>query len=361
VATDYLLYTVKRGDTLWAISREYDVTVEQIKQLNGLTSNLIFPGQVLKIKEVEQTLDYVTHTVVKGDTLWAISRKYGVTVEQIKQLNGLTTNLIFPGQVFKIKKQTDTEGNVYHTVVKGDTLWAISRKYGVTVEHIKQLNGLTSNLIHPDQVLLIKENGENTAPSKLVSHGDLRQKQIALTFDAGGDIAGIKILEVLRKNGVQCTFFLTGTWVEKYPSYARQIVDDGHEVANHSYNHPNFTQLSYDEMLNQVRRAELEIIEVTAQNPRPYFRFPYGSSNSQALKAVGESGYSYSVHWTTDTLDWQQPEADVIANRIETNASNGDIVLMHIGGINTPEAVDKVIPRLKNVGFELVKISEILI
>lgn len=107
-------------------------------------------------------------------------------------------------------------------------------------------------------------------------------------------------------------------------------------------------------------KAEEAIKKTTGISPRPFFRFPYGSSNATALKALGESGYPYSIHWSLDTIDWQQPSIEVIVSRIETGASNGDIILMHIGGMNTAEAVDMVIPILKALGYELVTVGELL-
>ncbi|WP_045521895.1 hypothetical protein [Neobacillus niacini] len=79
-----------------------------------------------------------------------------------------------------------------------------------------------------------------------------------------------------------------------------------------------------------------------------------------ALKAAGGAGYPYSIQWTIDTIDWQQPSVEVIVSRIQSGASNGDIILMHIGGINTSEVVDRVIPILKGMGFNLVTLTELL-
>jgi LysM repeat protein len=353
MATVYTKYTVVKGDTLWSISQRFKVTVDYLKQINGLTSNTIHPGQVLKVGEAD-----LTYTVVKGDTLWGIAKNYNLTVDELKQVNGLTSDTIYPGQVLIVAKKSALSDYTLYTVVKGDTLWAISRKFSVTVDSIKQLNGLSSDLINIGQVLLIK--AEQLGPSKLIYHGNLQRKQIALTFDAGSDIAGIQILDVLKKHQVQSTFFLTGSWVEKFPSYAKQIVTDGHEVGNHSYSHPDFTKISPSKIQEELNKTEQVILQHTGKNSRPYFRFPYGASNAQALQSVGEAGYPFSIHWTTDTIDWQQPAVDVIVSRIENNASNGDIVLMHIGGINTPAAVDKVIPILKAKGYQMVKVSEIL-
>lgn len=98
-----ITYIVQPGDTLWAISRRYGTTVDAIKKLNGLTSDVINIGQTLKIPS-DSSASYIEYTVVPGDTLWAISRKYNTTVDAIKSLNGLTGNLIHAGQILRIPK-----------------------------------------------------------------------------------------------------------------------------------------------------------------------------------------------------------------------------------------------------------------
>lgn len=103
--SDTFEYTVKSGDTLWLIARKFDTTVEAIKKLNGLTSDMLQIGQILKIPASQNTPSYITHVVQSGDTLWLLSRKYGTTVDAIKKLNGLTSDLLSIGQVLKIPVQ----------------------------------------------------------------------------------------------------------------------------------------------------------------------------------------------------------------------------------------------------------------
>jgi peptidoglycan/xylan/chitin deacetylase (PgdA/CDA1 family) len=264
-------------------------------------------------------------------------------------------------------------GSVDYKVVKGDTLWSISTRAGVTTAKIKQWNSLTSDTIYAGQILKLygkdaepqatvnRPNPDTTsaAPSLMTYHGNLMKKEIALTFDAGSDIAGIQILDVLKKYNVKATFFLTGKWAEEFPSYAKRIADEGHEIGNHSYSHPDPVKISAETLKQEISKAEQAIKTASGKSPRPYFRFPYGSYNAAALKTVGESGYPLSIQWSLDTIDWQQPPADTIVSRIEAGASNGDIILMHIGGINTPDAVDRVIPILQAQGYQLVTLSEL--
>jgi peptidoglycan/xylan/chitin deacetylase (PgdA/CDA1 family) len=264
---------------------------------------------------------------------------------------------------------------IEYKVVKGDTLWSISMRAGVTVEKIKRWNNLPSEVIYVGQILKLygknveppppteppkQEDPPATASSVIISHGNLHKKEIALTFDAGSDAIGIGILDVLKKHYIKATFFLTGSWAAKFPNYAKRIAEEGHEIGNHTYSHPDATKTNTNIFNEDMIKAEEAIMKATGISPRPFFRFPYGSSTTAALKELGESGYPYSIHWSLDSIDWQQPSVEVIISRIQTGASNGDIILMHIGGINTAEAVDKVIPILKVMGYELVTVGELL-
>lgn len=151
--TGYVEYTVRAGDTLWELSRRYGTTVDAIKRLNGLTSDILYIGQVLKIPTSE-TSSYFEYTVRAGDTLWELSRRYGTTVDAIKSLNGLTSDALYIGQVLKIPTSTMPSYFEY-TVRAGDTLWELAQRFGTTVDEIKSLNGLTSDSLSIGQVLLI--------------------------------------------------------------------------------------------------------------------------------------------------------------------------------------------------------------
>ncbi|MEI2445959.1 LysM peptidoglycan-binding domain-containing protein, partial [Priestia megaterium] len=92
-------YEVQKGDTLWKIAQSHNVSVDELKDANNLTSTLIYPNQTLNLSSIKE----IVHTVKRGDTLWSIGQHYGVTVEEIKEWNGLTSDLVFPGEQFKIK------------------------------------------------------------------------------------------------------------------------------------------------------------------------------------------------------------------------------------------------------------------
>ena len=152
-------YTVKKGDSLYSIANKYNTTAEELKRINNLTSNTLSIGQVLKLpsdkpNKIEQEKNTITYTVQKGDSLYSIARKYSTTIDKIKDLNNLTTNLLSIGQVLLIP--TDTNLETTYTVQKGDSLYSIAKKYDTTVDRLKQLNNLKSNLLSIGQILIVR-------------------------------------------------------------------------------------------------------------------------------------------------------------------------------------------------------------
>lgn len=196
--------------------------------------------------------------------------------------------------------------------------------------------------------------------SQLIAHGDRACKKVALTYDAGSGADGAEaILDTLKKHNLKVTFFLTGRWVEKYPELAKRIADDGHEVGNHTYSHPDLTKLADDEVIRQVADAEAAIRKATGKDPRPLFREPYGAFSDHERKLVRQAGYAYSIYWDVDTLDWQFPGAETLVSRI-MKARGGSIVLMHLNVADTALASDQAIPQLKAQGYEIVTVSDLL-
>ena len=152
-------YTVKSGDSLWKIANQYGLTVAELKALNGLTSDNLSVGQVLKVTDNNSN----TYTVKAGDSLWNIANKYGITVDELKKLNGLTSNALMIGQVLKIPGNSDdSNSSGTYTVKPGDSLWKIANQYGLTVAELKALNGLTSDNLSVGQVLKVTDNNSNT-------------------------------------------------------------------------------------------------------------------------------------------------------------------------------------------------------
>ena len=167
-------YTVQSGDSLWSISKKFGITVDELKQANNLTSNLLSIGQTLYIPSKETDVTTGEYVVKSGDTLYAIAQKYGTTVDNLKSINDLTTDSLAIGQILKVPTESNGTDNDTYTVKSGDTLYGIANKYNTTVDAIKDLNNLTSNTLSIGQTLKIPSNSDSavTTNTYTVKSGD---------------------------------------------------------------------------------------------------------------------------------------------------------------------------------------------
>ena len=204
-APDLTTYTVVSGDSLSVIANRFQTTVDEIKNINNLTSNTIYVGQILKIpaqpspldhatKQDEKTTEPFTYVVTRGDVLSRIARRFNTTVNEIKEFNQLRSDTIYVGQKLKIpetatdpapsptekesEQQTDRESvqTTTYTVVKGDSLYKIAKRFNTTISAIKEANMLQSDTIFVGQQLQIPTSEEqiveqdSVAPSAPILH-----------------------------------------------------------------------------------------------------------------------------------------------------------------------------------------------
>ena len=149
-------YTVKKGDSLWSIAKKYNITVEELKAANNLTSNLLNVGQTLKIPIIEQVPEnYIVYTVSKGDTLYKIANEYGISVDKLIEYNNLASTNLSVGQRILIPTELDTSLYDTYVVQPGDSLYRIAIKYNTNVENLMSINNLSSNLLNIGQNLLV--------------------------------------------------------------------------------------------------------------------------------------------------------------------------------------------------------------
>ena len=151
---NYTIYTVKSGDNLYSIAKNYGLTINDLIDYNNLPSTILSIGQKLKIpnKTSENNNNYIIYTVKSGDNLYSIARNYNLSIEDLMNYNNLTSNLLSIGQ--KLKIPMSTSGEIY-TVKSGDTLYSIARKYNTTVDNLKKKNNLTSNSLSIGQRIII--------------------------------------------------------------------------------------------------------------------------------------------------------------------------------------------------------------
>lgn len=190
---------------------------------------------------------------------------------------------------------------------------------------------------------------------------ETEKPQIALSFDAAwGNEDTAKILEILAKHNVHVTFFMTGGWVESYPDDVKAILAAGHDLGNHSENHKNMSQLSDEQCRDELMKVHNKVKELTGYEMF-LFRPPYGDYDNHVITNARDCGY-YAIQWDIDSLDWKDYGAESILDKVINNGhlGNGSIILCHNGAKYTAQALDSLITGLKEKGYELVPISQLI-
>lgn len=187
------------------------------------------------------------------------------------------------------------------------------------------------------------------------------KKIVALTFDISwGNTTPMPVIDILEKNNVKCTFFLSGPWVKQYPEIVKRIKQDGHEIGSHGYRHINLSNLSKNEIKDEVMKAHRNIKDVAGVNAN-LIRTPNGDYNDQVIEGIHEVNYE-AIQWSVDSLDWMNPGVTTIIDRVSKRVHPGAIILMHASDTckQTPDALPTVLKNLKDQGYKLVTVSELL-
>ena len=185
-----------------------------------------------------------------------------------------------------------------------------------------------------------------------------RQKRIALTFDDGPyPLYTPLLLDILRRYKVKATFFVVGIHVRDYPSLVRQIVADGHEVANHTHRHRRERNLTQEELRDEILSCERAIEDITHQRPR-LFRPAGGFLSEEGIATVQDLGYTL-CNATVNPGDWWQRDPELLIRFSYRGRSREGVTLMHSGALGIVRALPGYINALKAKGFEFVTVSEL--
>ncbi len=225
---------------------------------------------------------------------------------------------------------------------------------------------LVTAMISTCVVCVKKANGAQTTGAGLRSTRSLpiysverEEKKVAISFDCAWGVEYTdKLLDIMAKNDVRCTFFAVEFWVEKYPEYVEKIVAAGHEMGTHSRTHPYMSKLSKEEIQSELTTSK-EAIEKRTGQKVTLFRPPYGDYNDLLVDTCKEMGL-YPIQWDVDSLDWKNLSATEIAMRVINGAKQGSIILCHNNGLHTAEALPMIFSTLKNRGYEFVPIGELI-
>ncbi|WP_336789034.1 polysaccharide deacetylase family protein [Paenibacillus sp. MMO-177] len=189
-------------------------------------------------------------------------------------------------------------------------------------------------------------------------------KRIALTFDDGPYPKTTEpILDLLKEYHAKATFFVVGNRVESFPETIKREIAEGHEVANHTFNHYFLQKKNYATVQNEIMKTEQALEKVTGKKPL-LFRPPGGFYNDQMLAIAKKNGYTTVLwSWHQDTNDWRSPGVQKIVNKVLNNARNGDIILLHDyvpRSVQTVEALKIILPELQRRGYEMVTVSDLI-
>lgn len=185
------------------------------------------------------------------------------------------------------------------------------------------------------------------------------ENKVAFTMNCAWNADDIdSILETLKNNNTQITFFMVGDWIEKYPEAVKKIYEAGHEIASHSDTHPHVNNLSYEKNIDELRKAN-EKIENAIGRKTDIYRAPYGEYNNTVIKSATDEGY-FTIQWNLDTLDYTGLTGDEMWNRLENKIKAGDIILSHNGTKHTADSLDMLIKNINAKGLKVVKVSELI-
>lgn len=183
-----------------------------------------------------------------------------------------------------------------------------------------------------------------------------RENMIALTFDDGPNPKTTPIiLDILKKYNAKATFFILGQNIAGNEDIIKRMVAEGHEVANHSWSHPNFVTLSADRVKQEVEQTQSALEKITGKRPT-LIRPPYGAVNQAVMSAMNMP----AMYWSVDSLDWKSRNPQAVLSVVQANARPGSIVLMHDIHQSTADAVESVIKYLQGKGLTMVTLPDLL-
>ena len=194
--------------------------------------------------------------------------------------------------------------------------------------------------------------------------GRAEENAVYLTFDCGYENGNLPtILDALKKAQVPALFFLTGHFMESEPQLVQRMVDEGHLVGNHTYDHPNLTTVSKERFMNELNRAQEKFYEITGEQMAKYLRPPEGRFNQEMLDWAQEAGY-YTILWSLAYVDWHvddQKGGTYAHDQVMKRIHPGAIILLHSTSSDNADAMDHLATSIKEAGYEFKSLQHLLI
>lgn len=207
--------------------------------------------------------------------------------------------------------------------------------------------------------LLIFPVGVAQAAPTVLTQAKTADKVIALTFDDGWDNRTCELVrQILTEHGVIATIFPVGSWAAGNSSVVKRFLADGHELGNHSMTHPKLTMLSLAQQEKELREAHSVLARIGGQKLTNFIRPPYGAYDKNTLQAAAKLGLQ-PITWSIDSWDWRDIPVEQVVKRTLSSARPGGVILMHLAGRNTVQALPRIIEGLHQQGYTFVPLSRL--
>ncbi|MFY9177535.1 MAG: polysaccharide deacetylase family protein [Caldicoprobacterales bacterium] len=208
-----------------------------------------------------------------------------------------------------------------------------------------------------DSSIVVFLNTQRELPIYCVERDD---KKISISFDAAwGSEYTAEILQILEERNIKCTFFLVGFWVDNHPDKVKLIAEKGHEIGNHSTNHPHMSKISKEQIIKEIQTTQKKIQELAGDKAVKLFRPPYGDYNNLLINTCREMGF-YPIQWDVDSLDWKELGVDHMYKQVTDKVKPGSIVLFHNNAKYITQALPSILDKLLSEGYEIVPISDLI-
>lgn len=337
-------------DDLQEVQGEFN----QAKDLHTLENKIddVFDEDIVKKKYTKDDI-----TALKNDIKTYKSSQTAFYKEQENKLTDAEEQVKERDQAKAAVDDLFADDKVKEDVSREDEEKADELTDKVKNEEIK--DSLEDSLAEVDNYLTDKEEEEKRKESERKQQQAKDKKYIALTFDDGpAEGSTEKILDTLQQYDADATFFMLGEKVQENPGLAKRVVDEGHEVANHSITHPDLANLDQNQVRNEMQDSQDQIEEATGTRPN-LFRPPYGS-RSASVDTVANETDQQLVFWDIDTMDWKNKDPQKMEQIIEKQVHPGSVILMHDIHQTSADAVPEILATLQGQGYEFVKVSDVL-
>ncbi|KRL61781.1 muramidase family protein [Latilactobacillus fuchuensis] len=295
-------YTVKSGDSVWAIANKYGISTTDLISWNNIKNNMIHPGDVLIVSKTAtgngnsnsgntgSTTTPTTpatgtkYTVKSGDSVWAIANKYGISTTDLISWNNIKNNMIHPGDVLIVSKSAAGSGNsnsgntgstttpatgTKYTVKSGDSVWAIANKYGISMANLVKWNSIRNNFIYPGQVLVVSQSGSGSTSTGNTGSGSTTTNQTGKTYTVK---SGDSVWAIANKSGISMATLVQLNNIKNNFIYPGQVLKLGSTTTSTSNSNQGtstsktYTVKSGDSLWSIAQKNQLSITQLKQIN-----------------------------------------------------------------------------------------------